>query len=179
MNKAMLLVGIIMLAMFTFGVINIASSYQTGNELDYYLLKETTEAAMVDAIDIGYYRLSGGLYRMDKEKFAESFLCRFADSVDNTREYTVGFYGMNEVPPKVTVKIDSNTAVSIKGEAAKITTSIDAILEDDYTTNDYISRELSKRGVIVGSKKVKLDSDNNQLSGDQIISGKFKITDTN
>ena len=40
MNKAMLLVGIIMLAMFTFGVINIASSYQTGNELDYYLLKD-------------------------------------------------------------------------------------------------------------------------------------------
>ena len=56
MNKAMLLVGIIMLAMFTFGVINIASSYQTGNELDYYLLKETTEAAMIDAVDIGYYR---------------------------------------------------------------------------------------------------------------------------
>lgn len=73
MNKAMLLVGIIMLAMFTFGVINIASSYQTGNELDYYLLKETTEAAMIDAVDIGYYRLSGGLYRMDKEKFTERF----------------------------------------------------------------------------------------------------------
>lgn len=178
MNKAMLTVGIILLGIISLVMINVLSNYSTGSELDYYLLKETTEAAMVDSIDTTFYR-NNGLLRMDKEKFAESFLCRFADSVDNTREYTVGFYGMNEVPPKVTVKIDSNTAVSIKGEAAKITTSIDAILEDDYTTNDYISRELSKRGVIVGSKKVKLDSNNNQLSGDQIISGKFKLTDTN
>ena len=69
MSKAMAIVGIILLAIFTFGVINIASSYQTGNELDYYLLKETTEAAMIDATDIGYYRMSGGLYRIDKEKF--------------------------------------------------------------------------------------------------------------
>ena len=44
MNKAMLLVGIIMLAMFTFGVINITSSYQTGNELDYYLLKRNNRS---------------------------------------------------------------------------------------------------------------------------------------
>ena len=47
MNRAMLIIGIIMLAMFTFGVINITSNYQSGNELDYYLLKETTEAALL------------------------------------------------------------------------------------------------------------------------------------
>ena len=40
MNRAMLIIGIIMLAMFTFGVINIASDFQSGNELDYYLLKK-------------------------------------------------------------------------------------------------------------------------------------------
>ena len=113
MNKAMLLVGIIMLAMFTFGVINIASSYQTGNELDYYLLKETTEAAMIDAVDIGYYRLSGGLYRMDKEKFTESFVRRFAQNVADTRDYDIKIYDINETPPKVTIKIDSNTSTSI------------------------------------------------------------------
>ena len=91
MSKAMAIVGIILLAIFTFGVINIASSYQTGNELDYYLLKETTEAAMVDAVDIGYYRLSGGLYRVDKEKFVESFVRRFAQNVSNDREYDIKF----------------------------------------------------------------------------------------
>ena len=30
--------------------------FQQGNELDYYLLEETTEAAMLDAVDIAYYR---------------------------------------------------------------------------------------------------------------------------
>ena len=135
MNKAMLLVGIIMLAMFTFGVINIASSYQTGNELDYYLLKETTEAAMVDAIDIGYYRLSGGLYRMDKEKFAESFVRRLAQNVSNDREYDIKFYDINETPPKVTIKIDSSTATSLNGDNLNISNKISSIMETNYKEN--------------------------------------------
>ena len=59
MSKAMLVVGIILLAIITFGVVNIVQNYQTGNELDYYLLRETAEAAMTDAVDVGYYRLSG------------------------------------------------------------------------------------------------------------------------
>jgi len=135
MNKAMLLVGIIMLAMFTFGVINIASSYQTGNELDYYLLKETTEAAMVDAIDIGYYRLSGGLYRMDKEKFAESFVRRLAQNVSNDREYDIKFYDINETPPKVTIKIDSSTATSFNGDNLNISNKISSVMETNYKEN--------------------------------------------
>ena len=65
MSKATLLIGVLILALFTFGVVNLVQNYQTGNELDYYLLKETTEAAMTDAVDIGYYRLSG-LLRIDK-----------------------------------------------------------------------------------------------------------------
>ena len=129
MNKAMLLVGIIMLAMFTFGVINIASSYQTGNELDYYLLKETTEAAMIDAVDIGYYRLSGGLYRMDKEKFTESFVRRFAQNVADTRDYDIKIYDINETPPKVTIKIDSNTSTSFNGDTLKISNKISIVNE--------------------------------------------------
>ncbi len=135
MNKAMLLVGIIILALFTFGVVNIASSYQTGNELDYYLLKETTEAAMVDAIDIGYYRLSGGLYRMDKEKFAESFVRRFAQNVSNNREYDIKFYDINETPPKVTIKVDSATATSFSGDNLNISNKISSVMETNYKEN--------------------------------------------
>lgn len=135
MNKAMLLVGIIILAMFTFGVINIASSYQTGNELDYYLLKETTEAAMVDAIDIGYYRLSGGLYRMDKEKFAESFVRRFAQNVSNNRNYDIKFYDINETPPKVTIKVDSSTSASFSGDNLNISNKISSVMETNYKEN--------------------------------------------
>ena len=90
MNKAMLTVGIIILSLATLLMINIISNYSSGSELDYYLVKETSEAAMVDAIDVKYYR-ENGLLRIDKEKFVESFVRRFADSVDTTRNYQLSF----------------------------------------------------------------------------------------
>lgn len=131
MNKGMLTVGIIMLAIMSLLLINVISSYSTGGELDYYLVKETTESAMEDALDLEYYRLNS-LYRIDKEKFVESFLRRFADSVDNTRSYYVSFYDINEVPPKVSVKVDSLTSLSFSGSAANISTSVDGIIEANY-----------------------------------------------
>ena len=91
---------------------------------------------MEDAIDMTYLRTCG-LYRIDKEKFVENFIYRFANSVDATRDYDIKFYDINEVPPKVSVKVDSLTVLSVKtGEdekaAADITTSYDAILETTY-----------------------------------------------
>ena len=151
MNKGILTVGIIFLSLLALLLVNVLSSYSTGGELDYYLVKETTDAAMEDAIDYVYLRTCG-LYRIDKEKFVENFVYRFADSVDATRDYTISFYDINEVPPKVSVKVDSLTvlAFSAKGgknaaknnginesdfsdsQAANITTSYDAVLEADY-----------------------------------------------
>ena len=102
-------------------------------------VKETTDAAIEDSIDV-YYLRTCGVYRLDKEKFVESFLYRFADSVDNTRSYKIGFYDINEVPPKVSVKVDSMTAVAFKAKTnqgeknidTNISTSYDAILETKY-----------------------------------------------
>ena len=85
-NKAMLGVGIILLSIIALGIINVVQNYTTGNELDYYLLKETTEAAMSEAIDLNYYT-DKGVIRMDKEEFTESFLLRFTDTVDTQRNY--------------------------------------------------------------------------------------------
>ena len=136
MNKSMLTVGIILLSLISLLLINVISNYSTGGELDYYLVKETTEAAMEDAVDIEYYRLNSQL-RIDKDKFVESFLRRFADSVDGTRSYTISFYDINEVPPKVSVKVDSNTVLSFSGQTANISTALDAILETDYTEDPY------------------------------------------
>ena len=138
MSKAMLVVGIILLAIITFGVINIVQNYQTGNELDYYLLRETTEAAMTDAVDVGYYRLSG-LLRIDKEKFVESFVRRFSENVSNSRTYDIGFYDINETPPKVSVMVQSKTAASVNGESLSLSNKIDVILESNYYENKYIS----------------------------------------
>lgn len=141
MNKAMLTVGIIILSLAALLMINIISNYSSGSELDYYLVKETSEAAMVDALDVKYYRQTGML-RIDKEKFVESFVRRFADSVDMTRNYRLSFYDINEVPPKVSVKADSSTVLSFEEENLEMSTQIDAILENTYQNDVYTENEL-------------------------------------
>lgn len=141
MNKAMLTVGIIILSLATLLMINIISNYSSGSELDYYLVKETSEAAMIDAIDVKYYR-DNGLLRMDKEKFVESFIRRFADSVDTTRNYKLSFYDLNEVPPKVSVKVDSSTVLSFKGSNLEMSTKLDAILENTYESDPLVTNQL-------------------------------------
>lgn len=149
MNKGMLTVGIILLSLIALLLVNVLSNYSTGGELDYYLVKETTDAAMTDAIDKSYLRTCG-IYRIDKEKFVESFLYRFADSVDVTRGYKIGFYDINEVPPKVSIKVDSMTVLGFKPqvegdadlEAPNITTSYDAILESKNLADPVVEEGL-------------------------------------
>ena len=144
MNKPMLLIGIIIMALMGFFAVNMVTSQQTGSELDYYLLKDTTEAAMNDAIDYDFYS-NNGVVRMDKEKFLESFVRRFADSVDGTRDYNIDVYDLNETPPKVSFKISSKSSSASKNNSTDITTNVDMIIEsknktDTYTTN-FTSRD--------------------------------------
>ncbi len=135
MSKGMLATGVVILGIFALAVVNVIQNYSSGNELDYYLLKDTTEAAMVDAVDVGFYRLSGGELRIDKEKFVESFIRRFAESVNQDRNYDVRFYDINETPPKVSIKIGSSTSVTFSGDDFDIKNQIDAILETKYQEN--------------------------------------------
>jgi len=117
-------------------MINIVSNYSTGGELDYYLLKETSEAAVEDAID-GEFQMSYGLPRIDKERFVESFLRRFAENVDATRTYDIKFIDINEIPPKVSIKIDSNTVLTYNNDTTTISTQIDQIVETDAAKDAY------------------------------------------
>jgi len=132
MSKGMTLVGIIILGVLTLAVVNIVNNYQTGNELDYYLLEETTEAAMIDAVDLGYYRASGGVLRMDREKFLESFVRRFAENVNSDRDYKIRIIDLNETPPKVSVQVGSGTVATFAGDNFDIVNKVDAILETKY-----------------------------------------------
>ena len=146
----MLTVGVILLAIMALTVINVVSSYSSGNELDYYLLKETTESSMADAVDIGYYRSYGSI-RIDKERFVESFLRRFSESVANNRDYRIRIYDINEVPPKVTIKVDSTTPATFNADSLAISNQISAILETKYKTNPYIT-QLVQEGKLDYSK---------------------------
>lgn len=132
MSKGMVIIGIIILGVLTLVAVNLVQTYQKGNELDYYLLEETTEAAMIDAVDYGYYRSSGGIIRVDREKFLESFIRRFAENVDISKNYKVQVIDFNETPPKVSIKVGTSTTASFAGEDFDIVNQIDGILETKY-----------------------------------------------
>lgn len=132
MSKGMTMVGVIILAILALACVNIISNYQSSNELDQSLLRDTVEAAMYDSVDVGYYRISGGIIRIDKEKFAENFTRRFAQNVPNGRYYNIRIYDINETPPKVTVLIGSSTVATFAGEDFDITNVISGILETKY-----------------------------------------------
>ena len=149
MNKGFLTLGIIIMASLTLIIINVISSYSTGGEVDFYLVKETSESALKESLD-PFFLSRNGVIRMDKEKFMESFIRRFADNVNDTREYTIGFYGLNEVPPKVSIKIDSATALSFEGEAAVISTTINQLAEMTPTENRYVEKEVTNPNSYLG-----------------------------
>lgn len=132
MNKGILLVGVVILALFGIGIVYLVTAQQSGAELDYYLVKETTEAAITDSIDYSFYADHGQI-RMDKEKFMESFVRRFADSAAANRKYKIDVYDINETPPKVSVKVSSTvTGMNNHTGDVDITTNVDMLLESDY-----------------------------------------------
>ena len=116
---------LILLGVFVIVIMMLISNVTTQNTEDYYLIKEVSEASMVDAINYGYYREHGEL-KIDREKFIESFLRRFAENVSfNT-------YDIYEAPPKVSVKVTSKTrSFIIAGDSTSfdIVNRVDAVLE--------------------------------------------------
>ena len=117
-------------------LINLFGNITLNNEQDYYLLKEVTEASMIDSIDykaysvgVGYdgvtqsndpdsmHCISGipGTVRIVKERFVESFVRRFAKSVTNNRDYKISFDDIDECPPKVSVTVVAKEPYKLLG----------------------------------------------------------------
>ncbi len=108
---------LVMLGILVIGVMLLINSTTTGTTQDYYELKETASASIIDAVDYSYYRLYGDL-KITKEKFIENFIRRFSESATMTKEYNISFYDISEVPPKVSVKISSvSNSVNIANTA--------------------------------------------------------------
>lgn len=122
---------LILLGVFIVVIMLLVQNLTTSTTQDYYLIKEITEAALVDAVDYAYYRDYGEI-KINKEKFYESFLRRFAESASLTTTYTVSFYGVYEAPPKVSVEIKSKSgAFNVVGDSTSfdMVERIDAIIE--------------------------------------------------
>lgn len=118
----------IVVGIFGVVLINFVGNLNTSNEQNYYLLKETTEAAMIDAVDLRAYRegigydgitmdtdpesmhcITGvpGTIRIVKEKFVESLIRRFAENAELSKKYKLTIKDIDECPPKVTIIMTS------------------------------------------------------------------------
>ena len=116
--------GLILLGILVIGVMLLVNSSTTGTTQDYYMLKEVTQASMIDAVDYSYYRLYGDV-RISKQKFIEN--------TNISKNYDVNFYDIYEVPPKVSVRVTSASNSFNVGQEADtsldLVNEIDAILE--------------------------------------------------
>ena len=126
-------VATIVLGIFGLFIILLFSEITVSNEQDYYSLKEATEAAMIESVDIAYYRLTGDV-KIVKEKFVENFTRRFTEtSTFGQGNYQIDFYQISETPPKVSIRIlDKTTNYSIyryESENYNILNEITAILD--------------------------------------------------
>lgn len=122
----------------TIGIVSVAFIYffqtiTTEDEQNYTILKETTEAAMYDAVDLAYYRKTGEV-KINREKFVENFIRRFAESVSLGNTYVIEIYDVNETPPKVSLKVSSKEKSNVTDEVMEfnIVNKIDAIMETPY-----------------------------------------------
>lgn len=102
-------------------------------EQNYTLLREVTEAAMYDAVDLNAYRQSG-VVKINREKFVENFVRRFAESATLSNTYIIDIYDVNETPPKVSLEVKTKLGTNLSKEKIEVPISnkLDAILETPY-----------------------------------------------
>ena len=81
---------LIVLGIFILSVMLLLQNYTTTNEQDVYLIKEITDAAMGDSLDLAHYRKYGEI-RIIKEKFVENFVRRFSETI-NIKRYLFMIY---------------------------------------------------------------------------------------
>ncbi len=125
---------LILLGIFVIVVMMLVQNATTTNTRDYYQLKEVANSAMYDSIDYAYYSQTGDV-RIMKEIYVANFIKRFSETVSLTDTYTLDFYDLYESPPKVSVKISTQTGsfmVSGESTSVDVTNSIDIITEIPY-----------------------------------------------
>lgn len=114
------------------------------NDSEYYVLKEAMEAAMLESVDVAYFRTSskaveGGndgtnLLKISEQKFIENFTRRFAESISgDVDDYTIDFYDIMEMPPKASVVIkSSNRDYKLVTDEIDISNALSGILETGW-----------------------------------------------
>ena len=98
--------GLVLMGIFGFLTILLFNEITVSNEQDYYTLKDAAEAAMIESVDVAYYRLTGEI-KISQEKFVENFTRRFTEtSTFGQGNYRIVFKQISESPPKVSLQIE-------------------------------------------------------------------------
>ena len=122
-----------MIGLFGFLIIIMFNEITVSNEQDYYTLKDATEAAMIESVDVAYYRLTGEI-KTSQEKFVENFTRRFTEtSTFGQGNYDIVFNQISETPPKVSLTIVDATneynAYNVEMAQFDIVNQLSAILD--------------------------------------------------
>lgn len=155
---------IIVLGIFVVIIMMLVSNVTTTNTQDYYLIKDVTEASLVDAVDYSYYRQYKEL-KINREKFIENFLRRFAENV-SLSTYTIDFYDIYEAPPKASVKITTESgSFIVNGDSSSfdIVNRVDAILELSGNASSQDAASSSYKETTTGKDYVGSGSSNNNV----------------
>ena len=145
-------VGLIILGLFGIVIILLFNDITVSNEQDYYTLKYATEAAMLESIDVAYYRLTGEV-KMSQEKFVENFTRRFTEtSTFGQGNYNIAFYQISEYPPKVSLRIYDATSdyniytynSDVEATSTGIVNELSAILDGEKLDLKYKEAEKPK-----------------------------------
>lgn len=125
---------VIVLGVVAIGVIWFIANSTRTDQHNFYLLRETVEASMIDSVDLAIYRDTGEI-EINEAVFIENFIRRFASNADLSNTYIVEIYDINTKPPKVSMKILSTSDTTTTGELVSfnMVNNIDAILEATYT----------------------------------------------
>ena len=116
--------GMVMFGLVGMGIIVLFIQLTVNSDEEYYLLKEVTEASMMDSIDITYYRNTGNI-KIIKEKFAQS-------TNNNANSYQIKISNIVESPPKVSVEITSELGkrtIFKSRDDYNVYSDLDAIIE--------------------------------------------------
>lgn len=139
---------LILLGIFIIVVMMLVQNATTTNTQDYYQLKEVANSSLYDSVDYPYFSQTGQI-RINKEMYVANFLRRFAQTISLTDTYQVDFYDLYESPPKVSVKVTTQTSnFSVNGDQ----TSVDVVNSIDLISE--IPAEFSPEGGEEGTSSV-------------------------
>lgn len=136
MKYAYLSLSMVLIGLMGLSFITMFQNVTVNNEAEYYVLKESVEAAMYESVDIAYFKNTGCI-KILEEKFVANCTRRFFANITGIgKGYTLEFYDIMESPPKVSViaKSKTSTYTLMSGDGLKTDDNGNLDVNDSFHT---------------------------------------------